>query len=344
MPIDAEGHPHIIDQILLHAPRATLLRFRGTSKAFHKRIDALFLPHVIVRIGPHLDVPIFDSYLLGRLPLLPARKLHYDADPVAHYAAHYCDHGTRLEHITTVDARVVAIPNFALQEWEGKRHPLARAQAVFSNVATVRVHGRRGPRPASNIPVVEPTPGRPQTLIVFDNEPAADSYGRMDARFWGFVDMSQVNKLTKRVRWDTVPLQWDRMTPDLALPAGLWPKQDVVIFVQFDAAPIPRITWSPYALRAAAAIVRKHTAEKLYNFPRGVPRPQWTLVDLDAVGDISDADALERVWLDNHECPDYRGQVTAQIEEAVRPRLSLLTRDQYAARVGAEQFKLETEE
>lgn len=348
MPIDADGHPHIIDEILLHAPRATLLRFRGTSKVFYKRIDALFLRHVIVRIGPHLDVPIFDSYQLGRLPLIPAPKTYYDADQIAHYTAHYLNHQERLQHITVVDARVIGIPVDVLQEWEGKRHPMARAQSAFSNVATVRVHVQRGLHPA-NVPTVEPTPGRPETLIIFDNKPAANNHGQMDARLWGFVDMSQVNKLTKRLQWCTIPSQWDRMTPELALPASLRPKREVVIIVQFDivpfdTVPIPRITWSPFALRATAAIARKLTAEKLYNFPRDMPRPQWTVVDLDAVGDISPTDALERMWLDNHECPDYRGRVTLQIEEAVRPRVSLLTRDQYAARVGAAQFKLETEE
>ncbi|KAL1411561.1 hypothetical protein Q8F55_002523 [Vanrija albida] len=344
MPIDAEAYPHVIDAILQFADASVLLRFRATCRELHARVDALFLTHVEIgdehrrdRDGmreadpdaahsPHPEP--------GRRPGRPLRE------PLQYWARE-----ARLCHITTVDAHVTEYVD-EVDDWQAKRLPFARAASAFAGVTTVRVHDQRDTFGSES--VVDPTPGQPHTLVIFQSESQmGDRYGRMDVKFWGCVDMTRLNKVTKRVpRRERGPLYESTLAWAITLPAACWPREAVVIFVQDRTRRrVPgRNRWSEYAFRIARHVAKALARERQHNFPKHVPRPPWTVVDLDAAGDISAADALERVWDAVRTCTDLGVPLTAELEHELRPRVSLLTRDQYGAIVGPAQLSLESEE
>lgn len=55
MPLDAASFPTLIDEILLHTSRATLLTVRCTSKELKGRAERLLGHHVVLKLGRRAD-------------------------------------------------------------------------------------------------------------------------------------------------------------------------------------------------------------------------------------------------------------------------------------------------
>lgn len=54
--IDADGYPHIIDEIFDYAPRATLLALRGVCRTWRDRVDALMSAHIVLAVYSPVEI------------------------------------------------------------------------------------------------------------------------------------------------------------------------------------------------------------------------------------------------------------------------------------------------
>ncbi|KAL1411566.1 hypothetical protein Q8F55_002529 [Vanrija albida] len=326
--LDAAAYPHLLDAVFLYAPRASLLALRGACRQLRDRVDAELLAHALLSVADDGALSL-RSRAYGRVPALAAHapiRL-----PVATGAAGLA---TALEGITVLDVQCALVP-LALARRRATPPPFSLPPA-FNHVHTVRVHHPpAGQWASAGVYALAPTPGRPGTLVLFPAGPQRDSYfWFQDERYRRALDMSAVTRLVVHV------------------PEGGWAEalavlgwagaDDVVLLVQGR----PGDGWSEGARGVAAHICVRLSAWK------GPVSARFTVVDMAAgrrqhrpqADDEQQLAELQALLLDGvAPAPHTPAPALSDKERAILRRITIVTRDEYAASLAPGQLELETE-
>lgn len=343
-PLDATAYPHLLDAIFAYAPRSSLLALRGASQALRERVDAEFLQHAVISVSDDGGALSLRSRVYGRVPALadhapvrlPLRPLRTNPGSPAVDGAVRLAH--TLSHPSVLDVHTSLVP-LAIASRRRLPAPFSLPPA-FANVHTVRVHH---PEPgwSQGVYTLQPTPGRPRTLVLFPSGATRDSYyWYQDERYRHALDMSAVRRLVVHV----APGVWGGE----ALAVLRWAGADEVVLLVAGKAG-NTTGWSDAAREIAARICVRLSAWK-----GAEVAARFVVVDMATSrgGEAARPPKSEEERIDELQAlllggvapriPHAPAPELSEKERAILGRITILAKDEYAATLTPAQFELET--
>lgn len=318
--IDVNAFPHILDAIFDFCPRSSLIALRATCKSYRDKVD--------VRLNRHI---LFSLYAPGNIQAIDGR-----APALYSFNDAYGDALTKaLQHTRVAD--VVGPVGFTALRGHQIAHEL--------NLGTLRLRRHTGGRPPSAVPFIAPTVITFTTFIEdgFQNEPPVAETGHIREGTEHFI---------LNIRYDPgrsyMPQAYIQ---PFARPLSL--KSVTIIFTEQTTHREEEV-WSRRATRRMG-MLNSIISSLAMGIPKGV---EYTLVDVHTLRlawlGIS-ADGRKASRNDPYAARDaIMSAVVAQCKNwercseeeaiAIAAKIKFLTRAEYRALVGEEQFVLATRE